>query len=213
MPNWCFNQITFSGPEKPIKKLRDFIDKQRDMPNEAPRYHFETATWLGTFLSRAGFDPHEFECRGTIVSWPKDVDNLVGEKNLASFAIETESAWKPMIAMWQTIARTFSDRIKILYTSEEPGTGIYMTNDPVMRGWYHVNPYELDKEEKELLKDTIFAVEGQEIYSWKDVRRDLLKIYKNEFYLTTAQLVGRFCRDHKGVIVRKYELCSIEEVG
>ena len=213
MPNWCMNTITFNGPEKPIKELRDFISEQRDIPNVAELGHFATNTWLGTFLGRAGFNYDDYECRGQIVAWP---DDIADEKDPSSFTIQTETAWSPMIAMWDAIAKKFSDDIEVIYTAEETGMALYYTNDPAMRGHYCVDKFdEVDEDLKESLRGTIFEGElSMEEYSEKEVVDNILLVYPDKTDLTTEQLVELFQSKYEDSIsINAYEWCLVEEVG
>ena len=212
MPNWCMNTITFNGPEEPIKELKDFISEQRDIPNVAELGHFATNTWLGTFLGRAGFNYDDYECRGQIVDWP---DDIVGEKGPGSFTIQTETAWSPMIAMWDAIAKKFSDEIEIIYTAEEPGMAIYSTNDPAMRSHYNGDKFdELDEELEEDLQGTIFEGElDTHEYSEEEIRANLLTIYPDRVNDATDQLIDLFQGEYDGITINAYEWWPIEEAG
>lgn len=162
------------------------------------------------FLRRANLDFDKFDFHGFIISWP---DVMSVHKDSATFTIETNSAWQPIIKMWQAIAQTFSDEISIIYTSEEPGLGDYYTNDSSMIGKYIVNTYSV--EEHESLKDTIFYEEAEEIYSEEDLRTNLLKVYHEDCHkdLSTDQLISLICKDYKGICINQFEFCSINDVG
>ena len=45
MPNWCSTNIEFSGPEKDIKKLHEFIDNKNGEQNPSIETDFG-ARWL-----------------------------------------------------------------------------------------------------------------------------------------------------------------------
>lgn len=43
--------------------------------------------------------------------------------------ITTESAWAPYAITWEDIAKTFDEDVDVYYEAEEPGNGIYASND------------------------------------------------------------------------------------
>lgn len=217
MPNWCVNYITFTGPAEPIKKLREFISAQESVPDTSVPGHFATNTWLGTFLNRAGLNFEDYECRGQITGWPivnKIDDDIDDAEEYAGFSIQTETAWGPMIAMWDAIAKQFSNKIEIIYIAEEPGLGVYSTNDPEIRGYFHIEKScKLDEEKEGKLKGTMFEgyIDPEE-YSEDEVRDSLLRIYPDKAMWTTEQLINLFRREYNNITIIALEWYPIEEV-
>jgi len=77
-------------------------------------------TWLGNLVTKLSGDCEKVYCRG---SW----DNLCHDDESLTFTVE--SAWNELNEMRELIEAHLPG-IKLYYQSEEPGMGIYITNDP-----------------------------------------------------------------------------------
>ena len=78
-------------------------------------------SWLGNLVESLGGDWEKVYCRG---QWMCRVYNK--ENNTLTFT--TETAWKEMDE-WRKFIESCYKTIKMLYVTEEPGCGIYQTND------------------------------------------------------------------------------------
>lgn len=91
-------------------------------------------TWLGNLVQYLGGDWEKVYCRG---EWM--CRNYDKERNALTFT--TETAWQEMNE-WRRFIESCYKTIKILYVTEEPGCGIYQTNDK--EGIFFKSKYILD---------------------------------------------------------------------
>jgi len=145
MPNWCNNDITiYSSNEEKLKKLSELIDDwtSKDFATNGFGHN-----WLGNIVgfSEIGkyendfktLDDKELRCRGQLI---------YSELSGGQLNLITETAWAPMLKMWKLICDKYLPDANIIYTSEEPGCGIYYTNDPNIEGSYYVDIWEPPEE-------------------------------------------------------------------
>ena len=136
MPNWCYTNITISheNPQK-IKKFNDLLDKWTSKNYMENGFGLE---WLGNVVGNSGIDTadekHDFKvrCRGRIIY--KAFDDKV-------ITIDTETAWVPMLQMWIKVLERYLPDAELIYTAEEPGCGIYYTNDPTVKDSYYIDSW------------------------------------------------------------------------
>jgi len=129
MPNWCFTNISFDGP--------DASRFQKDLKSwmvDTVENGFGSG-WLGNIAINSGLiKPEEIDgddiprLRGSIsyVTDPKD----------NSFSIDTETAWCCMTRVFAEIIRKFGYDLRMTFFAEEPGCGFYVSNDPDIVGTY-----------------------------------------------------------------------------
>lgn len=132
MPNWAYSQYVAVGEKEQLKQLHSIMSELEDM--KAPGLHENGfgSTWLGNLVIKLGGNWEQVYCRG---SW----DNLLlHEDGTVSFSIE--SAWDEPNEVREFIEEKFPD-IQIYYQTEEPGMGIYKTNDDT--GQYFPEEYYL----------------------------------------------------------------------
>ncbi len=77
-------------------------------------------------------DFEKLYCRGYVV------DDTFYE-NVNEITIETETAWEPMLEMWQVLLDKYLPDAEFIYTAAQQGDGIYETNDPDYQGKYVVD--------------------------------------------------------------------------
>lgn len=131
MPNWCYTQIIFHGSKNEIE---DFHNKIHDWTSrEYVKTDFDV-NWLGNILHGAGLGDRIdaktncIRCRGSI-SYIENVE--VFSDVDATFYVNTETAWAPMIKMWlETIKILDYKTIGFSYLAEEPGAELYQIYDP-----------------------------------------------------------------------------------
>ena len=116
MPNWCNNTITiYEGTKPELEKLYRLITEwtsKNYMKNSFGE------TWLGNIVLGAGFSIEDYECCGGVV------DVFLDEED-GSLNIETETAWKPMNAMWHAVIEKFASHCSFDSFSSEPGSAYY----------------------------------------------------------------------------------------
>lgn len=127
MANICSNiyHFIFSDEEK-AKKFLDFV--------ETPEYKGSVYKMGIKANIRDAADRYIRESVGNahIVSAP--VPNEI--------EITTESAWSPCANAWEDIAKTFDENVDVYYEAEEPGNGIYASNDPDYVGHFVIEVWD-----------------------------------------------------------------------
>lgn len=147
MPNWCTTYITINyDDEEKIKKLYENLEKWTE------RNYIENdfgPTWLGNIVLGSGIGTvnrdkeTDISCRGNLCY-------MDYYKN--SINIQTETAWVPMMNLWKKLVDKYLPDAEILFTANEPGFNIHITNEPeLMNKWVCVtdtiSEYEIDKNE------------------------------------------------------------------
>lgn len=120
MPNWCSTDYYVLGSRKEIMDLSKRMERMENRKKSLINNGFGN-TWLGNLVNNLGGDWENVYCRGVWMcrEWNK-------EKNTLTFT--TETAWQEM-KEWRKFIESCYKTIKILYVTEEPGMGIYKTND------------------------------------------------------------------------------------
>lgn len=132
MSNWAYTQYIATGDKEQMKKLHSIMSELEDM--KAPGLHKNGfgSSWLGNLVIKLGGDWEKVYCRG---SW----DNLLlHEDGTVSFSVE--SAWGELYDVRKVIEEQFPG-VRLYFQCEEPGMGIYQTNDDT--GHYFPEKYYL----------------------------------------------------------------------
>lgn len=118
MPNWCSTAYAIEGNAKELKKLYDLMNGLQERKEPSVPNGFGTA-WLGCLVDAFGGNWKEVFCRG---NWY----NLQFDGNVLTF--NTETAWSPCNDVFDMVCEKYS-ALRYFYQSEEPGMGLYCTND------------------------------------------------------------------------------------
>ncbi len=147
MPNWCSTDIKIIIDNK--KDGVEFYNKLKDWTSHSYiKNDFDNSKsgafygWLGNVVGHADIDPtndvnfSKYRCRGEITF----LDAFIGH-NEVEITIDTETAWEPMLQMWQAVAEKHIGyhengipKFSIFYTASEPGCELFWTNDPDIAG-------------------------------------------------------------------------------
>jgi hypothetical protein len=133
MPNWSTTDYFVIGSTKEIMDLNKKMEKLENRKKSLVKNGFGN-TWLGNLVQYLGGDWEKVYCRGEWMC--RDYDK---ERNALTFT--TETAWQEMNE-WRRFIESCYKTIKILYVTEEPGCGIYQTNDK--EGIFFKSKYILD---------------------------------------------------------------------
>ncbi len=133
MPNWSTTDYFVIGSTKEIMDLNKKMEKLENRKKSLVKNGFGN-TWLGNLVQYLGGDWEKVYCRG---EWM--CRNYDKERNALTFT--TETAWQEMNE-WRRFIESCYKTIKILYVTEEPGCGIYQTNDK--EGIFFKSKYILD---------------------------------------------------------------------
>ena len=118
MPNWCSTTYKCVGDLKDVKtlhKILKYIDKRKTtiLKNGFGKW------WLGNLVYKLGGDWEKCSCRGEITDYSLDGNVLI---------INQETAWCEQEGVRQIIEEKFPS-IKVYFMEEEPGCGVFDTND------------------------------------------------------------------------------------
>lgn len=116
MPNWCGNTIAIYEGDKP--ELENLYRLITEWTSKNYMKNSFGETWLGNIVLGAGFPIEDYECRGKIV-------DVFLDKEDGSLNIETETACKPMNAMWHAIIEKFAPHCSFDSFSSEPWSSYY----------------------------------------------------------------------------------------
>lgn len=133
MPNWCSTDYYVFGSKKELSDLNKKMERLENRKKSLIKNDFGN-TWLGNLVKYLGGDWEKVYCRG---EWMCREYNK--ENNTLTFT--TETAWREMDE-WRKFIESYYMTIKLLYVSEEPGMGIYQTND--LEGVFFKDKYVLD---------------------------------------------------------------------
>ena len=140
MPNWCSTEIKIRHDDK--KKLEEFYDKIVEWTSKDYSENGFGNNWLGNVVGHSGiaeWDDNKngmltkngqyISCRGQITSLDMDEEITIWQ----------EDAWGPNVLLWVKVLLKYLPDANLIYTATEPGCGVYMTNDPDMKGYYMVD--------------------------------------------------------------------------
>ena len=127
MPNWCRTRISFRNTAEKLKALDvAFREATKPSPENVKVGH----TSLAELLIYMGLSLDDTKHQGRISYYWADNKEIY---------IETVTAWAPMLAVFRLFADKYAPGTNIVYTAEEPGCGLYWTNDPEIRNLYYAD--------------------------------------------------------------------------
>lgn len=178
MPNWCYTSISIESDNKDgVKPLYDNILKWQEEGTKIENSWGND--WLGLLVEKGlEVDPvnsNEYSCRGQFYDLQISNDGK-------QLSCGTETAWGPMNELWIALIDKYIPGAKFIYTAEESGMEVYITNDPDMTSKFYIDSW--GKIEPEWSAD-----EG-------DVRDVALEIF-NE-YNKSVPGIRKFLRDTIG---------------
>lgn len=142
MSNWCDTTYKCVGDPKEVRtlhKILKYIDRRKTtiVRNGFGKW------WLGNLVTKLGGKWEDYCCRGEITGYSFDGDVL---------EITQYTAWCEQEGVRRIIQEKFPS-IKVYYREEEPGCGVYYTNDTT--GDYFPETYFLDSYDEQLYFETI----------------------------------------------------------
>ncbi len=157
MPNWNTTDYTLYGNKDNIKRLytdlKNTVDIDRTKESK-PFTFLGNSYWLGYVKKQLLPEvEEELPARGEISYIEEDIKDYGND--MASLKLTTETAWVACSELMDKIAEKYC--LQLFYYSEEPGCGIFETNDT--EGLFYSSRYMVDSEK-----------EGIEYYdSWDEV--------------------------------------------
>lgn len=157
MPNWNTTDYTLFGNKENVKRLYNDLKNtvEIDRTKESKPFTFlGNSYWLG-YIKKCLLPEVEDElpARGEISYIEEDIEDH--DNDMASLKLTTETAWVACSELMDKIVEKYN--LQLFYYSEEPGCGIFETNDT--EGQFYSFRYIVDSER-----------EGVEYYdSWDEV--------------------------------------------
>lgn len=169
MPNWCSTNVYFYGKHKDLTAFAERINKTFSN-KERVNYN-----WLGYLLQDLDIKDDNISCRGW-VQWDDISDFLSGKQEY--FSMDIEDAWAPHIEVFRKMIEVMGlkDEVTFLYSAEEPGCELYITNDDrgIIFGGYIMRIY----------TDSGYSGKLIEYCEYPECETELIATY-NELFHTT----------------------------
>ena len=118
MPNWCDTSYKCVGDLKEVKSLHKVLKYMEKRKTSILKNGFGKM-WLGNLVHKLGGDWEKSRCRGEITDFSLDGNVLT---------INQETAWCEQEGVRQIIEKTYPS-IKVYFMEQEPGCGVFYTND------------------------------------------------------------------------------------
>jgi hypothetical protein len=128
MPNWCSTNIIITHEDK--NKTKELFDKIQEWTSRNYEDNGFGENWLGNIVIGSEINKDNLSYRGVITS----CELVNGQIN-----IWEDTAWCPMLRMWQRVTDKHLPGADITFSAEEPGCGIYETNDYDYDGKYIID--------------------------------------------------------------------------
>ena len=146
MPNWNTTDYTLYGNKDNIKRLytdlKNTVDIDRTKESK-PFTFLGNSYWLGYIKKSLLPDvEEELPARGEISYIEEEIEDH--DNDMASLKLTTETAWVACSELMDKIAEKYD--LQLFYYSEEPGCGIFETND--VEGQFYSFRYMVDSEKE-----------------------------------------------------------------
>lgn len=141
MSNHCYTNITINHED--TNRLKTLYNLIEEWTSKNYRENGFGLSWLGNVVGNSGIDSSDenkdfsVRCRGSIIYMDFNGDQII---------IDTETAWVPMMKMWIKVLEKYLPDAELIYSAEEPGCGIFWTNDPCIIGKYLIDSWNNDIE-------------------------------------------------------------------
>lgn len=123
MANYCSNNIVFYSNNR--EKISDLWDKMYNFVDKAG--YGSVYDFMMTYVKDKEVVSNNVDRRDYFIGVDTELEES-GEDYY--FKLETESAWSPnMDVFYKFLDKNYDNEIKMVYRSEEPGCGIFITSD------------------------------------------------------------------------------------
>ena len=133
MANTCCTDIIITGgscQEEFYEKIKNWL--QKDGKEKGVVYHSHSLENLVLLSEAFELKDGEVYYNGSSLKYNGDAsDPELSEEG--AIKLMTFTAWVPMITIWKGLCEKHNPGAEIIYTAEEPGFSIYVTNDESMR--------------------------------------------------------------------------------
>ncbi len=137
MPNWCSTAFAFKAVSNEkeatlaLSRFHSNLSHIYDMECRERKSPSAISPWLGRVLTAHGIDSEKVSCRGWFEQ-PEEIEDIAGTPGFRTW---TETAWGTMPEVFYAVIKlAYSDNdgnplIDMYWMAEEPGMGLYLTND------------------------------------------------------------------------------------
>ncbi len=201
MPNWCVTNITVRHDKDEL--LKDLFDKIEQWASANYSDNGYRTGWLGNIIGNSGIGQmtddksFDYECDGFIVG----MEFIPGHSLDAEIHISTETAWHPMMEMWIALCDRYLPGADIIYIAEEPGMGLYVTNDASRNKAFCLEVYDdlIDVYNENDYQDTMECIE-------EDEGIELMQAYLDSTETDPIKLMNAFNRAYShAALIHQWE--------
>ena len=144
MPNWCYTNIDITHTDK--NKLKEFYDRIEAWTSKDYSENGFGTNWLGNVIGNSGVAEYNNEKGGFITSDGKNLSCrgsvlFLGYNEDGIIRMSQEDAWSPNLKLWKMVLDKYLPDATLIYTAEEPGCGIYETNNQDYEDKYIIDIY------------------------------------------------------------------------
>lgn len=219
MPNWCTTRIIFHGNKSEIVDLHSKIEEWTSTNLMENGFG---PSWLGNILAGAGLGDridngldNRIRCRGSI-EWISDVE--VNSEDDALFHIDTETAWSPMVHMWDEVFEVMGYKtIGYSFQAEEPNMAIYIVMDPY--GDFALEKYYVDVylEGEDRFDEKLATIRDDRFYSSDETLSSTLKHFLDTDESDLSKLINmaenyQFANEDSYISIHEYESVTKEDM-
>lgn len=205
MPNWCSSYVRIKASGKSLDVLESEIEKATD--GRYPETDFGNE-WLGNLLLHIGMSRDDviygdINCRGYIVDWIKNADEIT---------MDIESAWSPHVKCIKEFCDYFVKDADVFYTAFEPGSEIFLSNDPDYIGTVYIDI----SDGGDMPEDLLNIIPEGDTELPKDKVRILLEGYlkhSGTFEKLAREIEEQFYDTDSFIAFHVYESCDIEDAN
>lgn len=178
MPNWySTDMIIKCKNEEKLERFRENLEKWLSVDYKENSF----GAWLGNIVGNSGIGTidtgkdTDLRCRGEV--------SYIGEVYEGELMVSTETAWEPMLAMWdKLVQRELGPEAWIEFMAEEPGFGIFTSNDPEYIGKYKIDSWS-DVIENDFVNKSQLIKILQDLLQTKEKNlKNLMKMLENSSY-------------------------------
>lgn len=137
MANYCSNNIAFYSKDRAV--LQDLFTKINDVLDNTNTHSIYQLILKHGYSEEAA--KKITDCRDYITYAEDKLTDL--PCGYSYFKIDTESAWQPnMTTFFYLLQDKYANKISLVYTSEEPGSGVFINTD--VDGLFFTDRYRID---------------------------------------------------------------------
>lgn len=194
MPNWCSTAITIKHDNR--EKLNELSEMIGQWTSKNYKDNGFGLSWLGNIVGNSGVGTvdenikTDLHCRG----WMTNDEISDGQ-----LVIQTETAWVPMLKMWQMILEKYLPDAELIYEAEECGCELFCTNNKELCNRYVIDVCDSDKIES----------------NWNATEDEVIEVLQelcNSTETSIEKLLDKFNKmENENISIQKWEFSEPNE--